>query len=175
MLELHMRVHNYNIFLHDSAPCHRSKVMTNFLEQKRIQRLEWPGNSLDLDPIKNLWNFMKNKVSEKHPSSLDALQTAIELVWVRVLQFLRWCCVILCDSPRTGCAWRTTPSDVARTSNNRVIMACELYCCLLPRCEALRICRSGFPIATKWCCDQDVKVVRSSAVTQRTCDRCGSL
>jgi len=29
-----------------------------------------------------------------------------------------------------------------------VIMACELYCCLLPQCEALRICRSGFPIAT---------------------------
>jgi len=27
-------------------------------------------------------------------------------------------------------------------------MACELYCCLLPRCEALRICRTGFPIAT---------------------------
>jgi len=30
----------------------------------------------------------------------------------------------------------------------RVIMACELYCCLLPQCEALRICRLGFPIAT---------------------------
>jgi len=29
-----------------------------------------------------------------------------------------------------------------------VIMACELYCCLLPQCEALRSCRSGFPIAT---------------------------
>ena len=27
-------------------------------------------------------------------------------------------------------------------------MACELYCCLLPQCEVLRICRSGFPIAT---------------------------
>ena len=27
-------------------------------------------------------------------------------------------------------------------------MACELYCCLLPQCEALRTCRSGFPIAT---------------------------
>jgi len=37
---------------------------------------------------------------------------------------------------------------VARTSNNRVIMACELYCCLLPQCEALRICRSGCSIAT---------------------------
>jgi len=28
-------------------------------------------------------------------------------------------------------------------------MACELYCCLLPQCEALRTCRSGFPIATQ--------------------------
>jgi len=85
---------------------------------------------------------------------------------------LRW----LCDSPLTGCAWRTTPYIyAARTSSNRVIMACELYYCLLPQCEALRICRSGFPIATKWCCDKDVKVVRSSAFTQRTCDRCGSL
>jgi len=85
---------------------------------------------------------------------------------------LRW----LCDSPRMGCAWRTTPYIyLARTSNNRVIMACELYCCLLPQCEALRICRSRFPIATKWCCDQDVKVVRSLAFTQKTCDWCGSL
>ena len=78
-------------------------------------------------------------------------------IWLLVLQplvVLRW----LCDSPRTGCAWRTTPYIyVAQTSNNRVIMACELYCCLLPQCEALRICRSEFPIATKWCCDQDVK------------------
>ena len=29
-----------------------------------------------------------------------------------------------------------------------VISSGELYCCLLPQCEALRICRSGFPIAT---------------------------
>ena len=61
---------------------------------------------------------------------------------------LRW----LCDSPRTGYAWRTTPYIyVAPTSNNRVIMACELYCCLLPQCEALRICRSVLPIATQTC------------------------
>jgi len=37
---------------------------------------------------------------------------------------------------------------VARTSNNKVISLGDLYCCLLPRCEALRTCRSGFPIAT---------------------------
>jgi len=37
---------------------------------------------------------------------------------------------------------------VARTSNNRVIAAHDLCCCLLPEFEALRTCRSGFPIAT---------------------------
>jgi len=56
-----------------------------------------------------------------------------------------------------------------------VISSGDLCCCLLPQCEALRTCRSGFPIATKWYCDQDVEVVPSSAFTQRTCDRCGSL
>ena len=87
---------------------------------------------------------------------------------------LRW----LCDSPRTGYAWRTTPYIyVGRTSNNRMIMACELYCCLLPQCEALRICRSGFPIATiasapKFWHARDLRVpfspiVRSLATPQR--------
>ena len=38
---------------------------------------------------------------------------------------------------------------VERTSNNRVIMACDLYRCLLPQCEALHTCCSGFPITTK--------------------------
>jgi len=37
---------------------------------------------------------------------------------------------------------------VARTSKNGVISSGDLCCCLLPRCEALRTCRSGFPIAT---------------------------
>ena len=65
------------------------------------------------------------------------------------LKPLRWCCVKCVIQSRTGCAWRTTPYIyVPRTSNNRVIMACELHCCLLPHCEALPTCRSGFPIAT---------------------------
>ena len=29
----------------------------------------------------------------------------------------------------------------------RVILSGDLCCCLLPQCEALRTCRSGFPIA----------------------------
>ena len=33
------------------------------------------------------------------------------------------------------------------TSNNKVISPDDFYCCLLPQCEALHTCRSGFPIA----------------------------
>jgi len=35
------------------------------------------------------------------------------------------------------CAKNNTLIYVARTSNNRVIAACDLYCCLLPQCGAL--------------------------------------
>ena len=49
------------------------------------------------------------------------------------------------------CAKNNTHIYVARTSNNRVIVACDLYCCLLLQSEALRTCCSGFPIATLWC------------------------
>jgi len=37
---------------------------------------------------------------------------------------------------------------VARASNSKRDCEHDLYCCLLPRCEALRTCRSGFLIAT---------------------------
>jgi len=38
---------------------------------------------------------------------------------------------------------------VAQTSRNTMSITCDLYCCLLKQCEALRTCHLGFPIATK--------------------------
>jgi len=73
------------------------------------------------------------------------------------------------------CVKNNTHMYVPQTSNNTVIAAHDLYCCLLAQCEVLHICRSGFPIATKWCCDQDVKIVPSTTFAKRTCDRCSSL
>ena len=55
--------------MQDGAPCHCSKVAKNFLDSNNIDLLEWQGNSLDLNPIKNLWTNMKNKMSEKQPLS----------------------------------------------------------------------------------------------------------
>jgi len=46
------------------------------------------------------------------------------------------------------CGKNNTIICVARASNSKRDCKHDLYCCLLPRCEALCTCRSGFPIAT---------------------------
>jgi len=64
--------------------------------------------------------------------------------WEPVLQPHRWRCVKCVIHHERDVREEQQYIYVARTSNNRVIMTCELYCCLLPQCEALRIWRSGF-------------------------------
>jgi len=46
------------------------------------------------------------------------------------------------------CVKNNTIIYVTRASNSKRDCEHDLYCCLLPQCEALRTCRSGFPIAT---------------------------
>jgi len=65
-----------------------------------------------------------------------------------LLQPLRWCCVDCVIHHERDVREEQKYMCVARTGNNRVISSGDLCCCLLPRCEALRTCRSGFPIAT---------------------------
>jgi len=54
------------------------------------------------------------------------------------------------DSPRTRCVWRRTP--IYTWHEQAEIEWARRVISVLPQCEALRTCRSGFPIITKWCC-----------------------
>ena len=69
--------------MRDGAPCHRSKVVLEYLWKSKVEVLDWPENSPDLNPIENLWNYMKSKVEEKQPSRVKKLVTAIKEVWVK--------------------------------------------------------------------------------------------
>ena len=64
--------------MHDGASCHRSKIVTEFLRKQKFKTLDWPGNSPDLNPIKNFWHLMKDKVAEEQPTSAKELIEAIK-------------------------------------------------------------------------------------------------
>ena len=80
-LQLHMGVSRCSIFMQDGAPCHRSRLVTSWLMNQAITLLEWPGNSPDLNPLENIWNILKKKVSSHRPSSLEQLVAVIRNVW----------------------------------------------------------------------------------------------
>ena len=67
VLEDHMfnfyNIHGSEVFMHDSAPCHKARKVTRYLKQKQINILKLLGNSLDLNPIKNCWHKMKKTIS----------------------------------------------------------------------------------------------------------------
>ena len=64
-------------------PCPRAKSVQNFLQEKNVDILDWPGKSPDLNLIKNLWHMMKNEVADQHPASMESLKTAIKIVWTQ--------------------------------------------------------------------------------------------
>lgn len=76
-----MGFHRSTHFLQDRAPCHASKRVKSFLADKPFEVIDWPGNSPDLNPIENCWNYMKEKLKSKDTGSLPKLIHEIKLLW----------------------------------------------------------------------------------------------
>ncbi|GFX83328.1 transposable element Tcb2 transposase [Trichonephila clavipes] len=58
------------IFMDDNAPCHRAVLIDDFLETENIQRMSWPANSSDLNPIEHVWYMLGRQIAAlSHPPS----------------------------------------------------------------------------------------------------------
>ena len=52
-----------------------------FQKHSEIQFIDWPGNSPDLNPIENAWNWMKLQLKEKVITNLEQLEQEIKELW----------------------------------------------------------------------------------------------
>ena len=57
------------IFMHDSAPCHKVRSVSSFFELQNVRVLPWPGNSPEMDPIENIWEFVNERIHHKQTST----------------------------------------------------------------------------------------------------------
>ena len=53
----------------DNDPKHTSKKAKNWREENRVERMEWPTQSPDLNPIENVWALLKIKVNNRKPKT----------------------------------------------------------------------------------------------------------
>ena len=71
--------------MEDGAPMHRSVLSSAWRHAHGMKKLQWPANSLDLNPIKNLWKILKDVVQkESLPRNRDELVETLQRVWEEV-------------------------------------------------------------------------------------------
>ena len=75
----------------DNDPKHRSKKNQKYInrisEKEGFKIMEWPSQSPDLNPIENLWRYIKVRLRGKPKSkSKDALLENINNIWDNIPQ-----------------------------------------------------------------------------------------
>lgn len=73
------------IFQQDGAPCHTAKKCIAWCKKNKVELLDWPGNSPDLNPIENLWARLKRAVAAKRPSNKRQLTEAVIHAWHHII------------------------------------------------------------------------------------------
>ena len=66
------------LFQQDNHSVHKSKTVINFFEENKINLLEFPAKSPDLNPIENIWGVIKKDISNRTDVNKDIFLNIIE-------------------------------------------------------------------------------------------------
>ena len=70
------------LLLWDNNSKRKSVVSLDYYIENKIQLLEWPEISLDLNPIENVWANIKNKLGGNAYKKIQSLKSDIEEYWI---------------------------------------------------------------------------------------------
>lgn len=74
------------LLLQDKDPKHTAKKSMKWYKDNNVTLLDWPTGSPDLNPIENMWSFLKQELGRIYPEpakSLRELWERIEVTWDR--------------------------------------------------------------------------------------------
>ncbi|ORD99769.1 TCB2 [Hepatospora eriocheir] len=73
---------NY-IFQQDNDPKYKAALTNEFFDKNNIELLNWPSQSLDMNPIENLWHYLKIQVHKRKPKNLKELEEFVVDEWFK--------------------------------------------------------------------------------------------
>ena len=68
----------------DNDPKHTSGKAQKWKENNHISRISWPSQSLDLNPMENVWAVLKANISNYKPTSTKHLIKIIKKEWKKL-------------------------------------------------------------------------------------------
>ncbi len=76
------------IFQQDNDPKHTSRLARQWFQDHHVERLDWPAQSPDLNPIEHLWNHLKRQLNgyECQPKGMHELWERVETEWSKIPQ-----------------------------------------------------------------------------------------